>query len=240
MLGRAAGRNSYSPYAAGRRRTGKATSPKHSLDSLPRSPSVRLTVRGWWEGAVPTSALLGVLPSAWPRVAGQDWRKVLQRLPRWCQICFWPQHDYVTAEAAWGWRGVGHIPISDGFGAWGLGRCYQPLPRGDFTPRNQGSVCLQQFCIVCYWRPGRCPHPRSAKGRAGLGAGRKRGRDVWGRIPLSMEPAILGQCHPQGSAHAVLCFCRICPARTAWKLPAPGSCPPPASNSAAVPVPWAP
>eukprot|EP00076_Gallus_gallus_P034497 XP_025000035.1 rho GTPase-activating protein 45 isoform X8 [Gallus gallus] len=43
MLGRAAGRNSYSPYAAGRRRTGKATSPKHSLDSLPRSPSVRLT-----------------------------------------------------------------------------------------------------------------------------------------------------------------------------------------------------
>lgn len=51
MLGRAAGRNSYSPYAAGRRRTGTANSPKRSLDSLPRSPSVRLTVRGWWEGA---------------------------------------------------------------------------------------------------------------------------------------------------------------------------------------------
>ncbi|XP_052521385.1 rho GTPase-activating protein 45 isoform X3 [Tympanuchus pallidicinctus] len=43
MLGRAAGRNSYSPYAAGRRRTGTASSPKRSLDSLPCSPSVRLT-----------------------------------------------------------------------------------------------------------------------------------------------------------------------------------------------------
>lgn len=46
MLGRASGRHSYSPYAAGRRRTGKGSSPKGSLDSLPRTPSVRLTVRG--------------------------------------------------------------------------------------------------------------------------------------------------------------------------------------------------
>ncbi|XP_068517360.1 rho GTPase-activating protein 45 isoform X1 [Anas acuta] len=43
MLGRASGRHSYSPYAAGRRRTGKGSSPKGSLDSLPRTPSVRLT-----------------------------------------------------------------------------------------------------------------------------------------------------------------------------------------------------
>lgn len=46
MLGRASGRHSYSPYAAGRRRTGKGSSPKGSLDSLPRMPSVRLMVRG--------------------------------------------------------------------------------------------------------------------------------------------------------------------------------------------------
>ncbi|XP_015741765.1 rho GTPase-activating protein 45 isoform X2 [Coturnix japonica] len=44
MLSRAAGRNSYSPYAAaGRRRTGATDSSKQTLDSLPRSPSVRLT-----------------------------------------------------------------------------------------------------------------------------------------------------------------------------------------------------
>uniref|UniRef100_A0A8C4V4L5 Rho GTPase activating protein 45 n=1 Tax=Falco tinnunculus TaxID=100819 RepID=A0A8C4V4L5_FALTI len=43
MLGRAAGRKSYSPYLAGRRRTGKANSPKRSLDSLPHAPAVWLT-----------------------------------------------------------------------------------------------------------------------------------------------------------------------------------------------------
>ncbi|XP_074019838.1 rho GTPase-activating protein 45 [Numenius arquata] len=43
MLGRAAGRNSYSPYSAGRRRTGKAHLPTGSLDSLPHAPAVRLT-----------------------------------------------------------------------------------------------------------------------------------------------------------------------------------------------------
>lgn len=55
MLGRAAGRKSYSPYSAGRRSTGKADSPRRSLDSLPHAPAVRLTVRpgaprGCWGG----------------------------------------------------------------------------------------------------------------------------------------------------------------------------------------------
>lgn len=45
MLVRAARRNSYSPYSAGRRGTGKAHSPKRSLDSLPHAPAVWLTVR---------------------------------------------------------------------------------------------------------------------------------------------------------------------------------------------------
>ncbi|XP_057263419.1 rho GTPase-activating protein 45 isoform X2 [Pezoporus wallicus] len=43
MLGRAGGKRSYSPYSAGRRRTGKASAPKGSLDSLPHTPAVRLT-----------------------------------------------------------------------------------------------------------------------------------------------------------------------------------------------------
>ncbi|XP_075380345.1 rho GTPase-activating protein 45 isoform X1 [Mycteria americana] len=43
MLGRTAGKNSYSPCSAERRRTGKAHSPKPSLDSLPHAPAVWLT-----------------------------------------------------------------------------------------------------------------------------------------------------------------------------------------------------
>lgn len=94
MLGRAAGRNSYSPYTAGRRRTGKADSPKRSLDSLPHSPTVWLTVRpgaphGCRRGGT------GVSGAAAPRGGGTEegfqglgwpqpfWGRGLRAVPRW-------------------------------------------------------------------------------------------------------------------------------------------------------------
>ncbi|KAM6189272.1 rho GTPase-activating protein 45 [Sarcoramphus papa] len=64
MLGRAAGRNSYSPYSAGRRRTGKANSPKRSLDSLPHAPAVWLTDLSRKDCLEAPSSGLGELPPA--------------------------------------------------------------------------------------------------------------------------------------------------------------------------------
>ncbi|XP_074664472.1 rho GTPase-activating protein 45 isoform X2 [Strix aluco] len=62
MLGRAAGRNSYSPYSAGRRRTGKTNSPKRSLDSLPHAPAVWLTDLSRKDCLEAPGASLGELP----------------------------------------------------------------------------------------------------------------------------------------------------------------------------------
>lgn len=113
-------------------------------------------------------------------------------LPHWCQTCCCSQHIRVTAEAVWGQRGAGPNP-GDGFGARGLGRCYQPLPWGDFTPRNQGSVCLQQLCTVCYWWPGRRPQPRSAKDVLDLDSQKKR------KGCAGPDPAVNGAHHPQAT-----------------------------------------
>lgn len=99
MLSRAAGRNSYSPYTAGRRRTGKANSPKRSLDSLPHSPTVWLTVRpgaphGCWRGGT------GVSGASAPWGGGTEegfqglgwsqpfWGRGLWAVPRWSG---WPR-----------------------------------------------------------------------------------------------------------------------------------------------------
>ncbi|XP_065714587.2 rho GTPase-activating protein 45 isoform X1 [Patagioenas fasciata] len=59
MLGRAAGRNSYSPHSAG-----KAHSPKRSLDSLPHAPTVRLTELCRKDCLEAPSCGLGELPPA--------------------------------------------------------------------------------------------------------------------------------------------------------------------------------
>lgn len=59
MLGRAAGRRSYSPYSAGRRRMGTAASPKRSLDSLPHAPTVWLTVGPGTPRGVPAGRVQG-------------------------------------------------------------------------------------------------------------------------------------------------------------------------------------
>ncbi|XP_035203980.1 rho GTPase-activating protein 45 isoform X1 [Oxyura jamaicensis] len=64
MLGRAAGKHSYSPYAAGLRRTGKGSSPKGSLDSLPRTPGVRLTDLSRKDCLEAPGSSLGDLPPA--------------------------------------------------------------------------------------------------------------------------------------------------------------------------------
>ncbi|KAM9215565.1 rho GTPase-activating protein 45 [Leptosomus discolor] len=64
MLGRAAGRNSYSPYLAGRRRTGKTDSPKRSLDSLPHAPAVWLTDLSRKDCLEAPGSGLGELPPA--------------------------------------------------------------------------------------------------------------------------------------------------------------------------------
>ncbi|XP_054031466.1 rho GTPase-activating protein 45 [Dryobates pubescens] len=64
MLGRAAGRRSYSPYSAGRRGTGKANSPKRSLDSLPHAPAVWLTDHSRKDCLEAPGSSLGELPPA--------------------------------------------------------------------------------------------------------------------------------------------------------------------------------
>ncbi|XP_075592438.1 rho GTPase-activating protein 45 isoform X1 [Balearica regulorum gibbericeps] len=64
MLGRAAGRNSYSPHSAGRRRTGKAHSPTCSLDSLLHTPAVWLTDLSRKDCLETPSSGLGELPPA--------------------------------------------------------------------------------------------------------------------------------------------------------------------------------
>ncbi|XP_063213891.1 rho GTPase-activating protein 45 isoform X1 [Chroicocephalus ridibundus] len=64
MLGRAAGRKSYSPYSVGRRRTGKAHSPTRCLDSLPHAPAVRLTDLSRKDCLEAPGSGLGELPPA--------------------------------------------------------------------------------------------------------------------------------------------------------------------------------
>ncbi|XP_053906056.1 rho GTPase-activating protein 45 isoform X2 [Cuculus canorus] len=63
MLGRAAGKNSYSPYSAGRRMAGKTYSPHRSLDSLSHAPAVRLMDLSRKDCLEAPGSSLGELPS---------------------------------------------------------------------------------------------------------------------------------------------------------------------------------
>lgn len=198
MLGRAAGRNSYSPYAAGRRRTGTANSPKRSLDSLPRSPSVRLTVRGWWEGAARgvCSALISSARGAAIWVASCS-RAGLEKMPRcFCLIGAKPAavpSTFVSQLRLCGDRGVRDPTLVMALGHGVLGGAIS-LSLGAISPlRNQGSVCLQQFCTVCYWWPGRRPQPRSAKDVLDLDSQKKR------KGCAGPDPAVNGAHHPRAT-----------------------------------------